>query len=250
MKIFSLILTLIIISNIYSQSNEGHIEVSYDFEMNFNEKKKFKSTLYLSDSKSIFFWGNNLKGPSLDEGDTGNDFTISVYEGDSIGSYNSTSIESNTIVSRTLWLNKEVLKVKEDIPKLKWEILESQKLIGEFNCQKARTTFRGRTYFAWFTSEIPTNFGPWKFHGLPGLILKITDVEGEVNLYAKNIINLPNKGLPEIVPEEYTEISINEYAKLQKNLDKELRKKLMAKLPRGAEVEISSFDSLERFDDK
>ena len=30
---------------------------------------------------------------------------------------------------------------------------------------------------AWFTSEIPISEGPWKFHGLPGLIVKLHDTK-------------------------------------------------------------------------
>ena len=34
---------------------------------------------------------------------------------------------------------------------------------------------------AWFTSEIPIQRGPWKFGGLPGLIVKISDAKKEYN---------------------------------------------------------------------
>ena len=36
--------------------------------------------------------------------------------------------------------------------------------------------FRGRTYKAWYTMEIEIEEGPWKFHGLPGLIVEIADI--------------------------------------------------------------------------
>lgn len=35
--------------------------------------------------------------------------------------------------------------------------------------------FAGREWTAWFTSEISIPDGPYKFYGLPGLILKISD---------------------------------------------------------------------------
>ena len=56
-----------------------------------------------------------------------------------------------------------------------WQITNEKQKILSYDCQKATTTFRGRQYVAWFTTEIPIPNGPWKFGGLPGLILKIYD---------------------------------------------------------------------------
>lgn len=50
--------------------------------------------------------------------------------------------------------------------------------IGSYNCQKATTQFGGRQWIALFTSDIPFQDGPYKFYGLPGLIIKIEDDAG------------------------------------------------------------------------
>nr|WP_081964210.1 GLPGLI family protein [Porphyromonas macacae] len=42
---------------------------------------------------------------------------------------------------------------------------------------KGYSFFRGRTYEAWFTPQIPLKEGPYKFDGLPGLILQIMDTQ-------------------------------------------------------------------------
>lgn len=47
--------------------------------------------------------------------------------------------------------------------------------ILDYKCHKALTSFRGRDYVAWFTLDIPISNGPWKFGGLPGLILQVSD---------------------------------------------------------------------------
>ena len=64
---------------------------------------------------------------------------------------------------------------EEDLGLFKWEILEDTTTIEGFLCQKAMCTYGGRTWVAWFTDELPFSDGPYKFHGLPGLILKVAD---------------------------------------------------------------------------
>ncbi|WP_312991873.1 GLPGLI family protein [Chryseobacterium flavum] len=68
-------------------------------------------------------------------------------------------------------------KIKED-KKPDWNILPDKQKIGEYNAQKATTSFGGREWTAWFTTEIPFQDGPYKFYGLPGLIVKIEDATG------------------------------------------------------------------------
>jgi len=60
-----------------------------------------------------------------------------------------------------------------DNRKLAWNILPEKEKIGEFNTQKASVNFVGRTWTAWFTTDIPIQDGPYKFHGLPGMIVKL-----------------------------------------------------------------------------
>ncbi|MBB6371247.1 GLPGLI family protein [Chryseobacterium shigense] len=62
----------------------------------------------------------------------------------------------------------------EDI-KFNWNILNDKQKIGEYNAQKATTEFGGRKWTAWFSTDLPFQDGPYKFFGLPGLIVKIED---------------------------------------------------------------------------
>jgi GLPGLI family protein len=44
-----------------------------------------------------------------------------------------------------------------------------------YKSQKATCNFGGRSWVAWFAPELPYSDGPYKFNGLPGLIVKISD---------------------------------------------------------------------------
>ena len=59
--------------------------------------------------------------------------------------------------------------------KFDWKILPDKKKILTYNCQNASVDFGGRKWTAWFTTDIPVQDGPYKFYGLPGLIVKIED---------------------------------------------------------------------------
>ncbi|UKB81589.1 GLPGLI family protein [Chryseobacterium sp. MEBOG07] len=68
-------------------------------------------------------------------------------------------------------------KMAED-QKPEWKILPEKQKIGEYNTQKATTNYGGRSWIAWFSTDIPFQDGPYKFYGLPGLIVKIEDKTG------------------------------------------------------------------------
>lgn len=63
---------------------------------------------------------------------------------------------------------------EEDL-KFNWNILSDKQKIGEYNTQKATTEYGGRKWTAWFSTDIPFQDGPYRFYGLPGLIVKIQD---------------------------------------------------------------------------
>lgn len=62
---------------------------------------------------------------------------------------------------------------------LAWQLNSDTLKIKNYICNKATTTYEGRDYIAWYTTEIPISDGPYKFWGLPGLITKIYDTENQ-----------------------------------------------------------------------
>ena len=70
---------------------------------------------------------------------------------------------------------RDTFEYKEPLNQFNWQILDSTTVITGYQCQKATTDFAGRNYEAWFSTEIPISDGPYKFNGLPGLIVSMND---------------------------------------------------------------------------
>ncbi|MGV8945753.1 MAG: GLPGLI family protein [Lutibacter sp.] len=102
-----------------------------------------------------------------------------------------------------------MFEIEEVTPKLKWAIHKERKKILELNCIKATTSFAGRDYIAWFTNEIPISDGPYKFTGLPGLIMEISDTKNHYKHTAIGI-SYQNKNIT-FSNEEFTKISKSDF---------------------------------------
>lgn len=61
---------------------------------------------------------------------------------------------------------------------LRWTMLAERDSICGHLCQKATAEYAGRKWTAWFAESLPTRFGPWRLHGLPGLILRAVSEDG------------------------------------------------------------------------
>jgi len=90
---------------------------------------------------------------------------------------------------------------EEDIPDIQWTLSPDTLTILGYKCKKANCTLFGREYEAIYTTEIPLNIGPWKFRGLPGLILSVADTKKEI--YFKCLsIEFPEYIIPITVEEK------------------------------------------------
>lgn len=84
-------------------------------------------------------------------------------------------------------ISTETFTFDEENPNFGWNVLPDTMIILKQVCQKATCQFRGRKYEAWFAQGINVSEGPWKFNGLPGLILKITDLKQDYSFEAISI---------------------------------------------------------------
>lgn len=83
-----------------------------------------------------------------------------------------------------------IFEYKEKMNLFDWKITSEMKEILGYLCVKATCDFRGRKWNVWFTMDIPLQEGPWKFSGLPGLILKAEDEKGD---YVFDCIKINNE---------------------------------------------------------
>ena len=91
-----------------------------------------------------------------------------------------------------------VLQYQAKLPELKWQLQDSTKTILGYTVYKAGLNYKGRHYTAWYAPAIAVSDGPYKFGGLPGLILEIYDDKDDYHFTATGIefpekMNFPEK---------------------------------------------------------
>ncbi len=108
--------------------------------------------------------------------------------------------ESNLMVNHRM-PDKIIYQYEERIPDWRWKLCEETCEILGYFCRKAQCAFRGRQWTAWYTEQISISDGPWKFCGLPGLILKVEDEKGHYSFTCESIQN--DMGKPIVAYDKY-----------------------------------------------
>ena len=116
-------------------------------------------------------------------------------------------------ITLTNYINKKYFKVFETLP-FQWQIItNNDTTILGYNCKKATTSYGGRNYIAWFSTNIPINDGPYKFCGLPGLIVKINDTKNQHSFELTSLQRIKHNSPIVYFEEKYIEITPIEYVK-------------------------------------
>jgi len=105
----------------------------------------------------------------------------------------------------------ETFGIKSPMQAIEWQLIDSTKQIGNLVCKKAIGEFRGRKYTCWYSPEIAIQGGPWKLHGLPGLIISAVDEKNQVSFLLTSVTQSNDKDvlLPDltfVTEKKYEEI--------------------------------------------
>jgi GLPGLI family protein len=131
-----------------------------------------------------------------------------------------TNFGEQKIITGNFFSNSLYAK-EEPLTKIDWTILSQTKKILDQDCQMATAEFKGRHYTAWFAPAIPLNAGPWKLHGLPGIILAANDGNNEVSFTCTKI-SLPEKNAPALkIPKNVKLINAEKYEKAKRAFEKD-----------------------------
>jgi GLPGLI family protein len=170
-----LLFLLFFTSFLYSQSKEDKVySITYlntfKDRISYNYPAKEYSRLLVNGNTSIYQIYNVMKLDTLRK-------LGKVTESDK-NKYFSYFKHSIFIKEKKLTYNDAIYKDQyfyEEVIDYQWKIGNDVKTISGYECKNATLSYGGREWQAWFSLELPIDAGPYKFKGLPGLIIKITD---------------------------------------------------------------------------
>ncbi|WP_426476702.1 GLPGLI family protein [Chryseobacterium sp. CBSDS_008] len=185
MKKLGVIALALFIQNVSAQTNRFVYEVTMkpDAE-NKTDIKTENAYLDISPEKSIFYSENRIKRDSIMQKafqGGGGRASINRDQMEGLRTNINYSVEKDKTNQKTYFkdrIGRDIYSYEEDRP-LNWKIESETRKIGEYKVQKAEADFGGRKWTAWFTTDLPYQDGPYKFGGLPGLIVKVEDDKGD-----------------------------------------------------------------------
>ncbi len=186
-------------SQVKKDSSEIEVKYNYIFVQDTLNRSSsiYEPMVLLTNGKKSIYYSENYKkavdgfGKKLEDAmKTGNVLDPSSLPKSKV-KHNVYKDELNTYISNYLGKNYYTY---ESPDKLNWKIdNKSISTIGGYKCTKATVEAGGKKFVAWFTYDIPISDGPYKFRGLPGLILKVNEINDYINF---ELISINKKSLP------------------------------------------------------
>lgn len=242
----------LLLSNIlFAQENK--IIVNYKFEyltdsIDVYSKRNDVMTLEILGNNSVFYSKLKKEGDSLLQDDINKGVPEMIIVGNR-SKYHSNKlgyvIHKKKEINQIVFLDKILENVyiyEEGIPNIQWEISnEIQEFMG-YNVRKATGKFSGRDYVAWYAEEIPISDGPYKFSGLPGLILKIMDTKNNFNFEAQEILKSKQKVFSHKTHTKVIPVAKSKYNELKERSIKDF----LSFVQSASEVKIKAVNPVKR----
>lgn len=220
---------------LFSQKKENLIEVEFVY---FSKAKLDKTNSHIQEQifllqvlkdKAFFFSENMAKNDSLLRNDVYKAFATTPKGGAVIvapssrlrNKYDYTIVQTSQENEYFERINGVSYIYKEDIIR-DWKLVNETQTINTFSCKKATLNYKGREWIAWYDDNIPFHYGPYKFTGLPGLIIKIESMDGDfsfelVKSIPKNKLNGKELSLVDNRYKNATPATFTEIRKIKKN---------------------------------
>lgn len=213
-------------------------------------KKQFEKTHILTFNKeeSIFKEDEQLEAPQRQ-----GMVMVMVETGGSDVMYKNTKEKRYTNQNESF---SKLFLIQDQLEEINWELGSETKNIGDYTCYKA--TFKREvevreggisingdkdlsedeepemkeiTVTAWYAPEISVSAGPSEYHGLPGLILEVTD--GTTTMLCSKVVLNPDKAVAIKEPTKGKKITQEKYDVMMEKKMEEMNERMRNNRERG-----------------
>lgn len=204
-------LTMMLFMSLLSVAQQrAQIKVGYDYEVNVSGQVRRADYILLSGQQGSLFYNPTALWMDVISKD---DAACQAYGAMASKLYESGRGDEVPNRSNSMYVVKDFAKQQttvyddfsdqfavydEPFAEMQWEVVaDSTMTILGYECVMARTSYHGRDWRAWFAPDIPVHDGPWKFAGLPGLILKADESQG-MHSFTANGIESTDSEIPDM----------------------------------------------------
>jgi len=213
-------------------------------------KKQFEKTHILTFNKeeSIYKEDEQLEAPQPQ-----GMVMVMVETGGSDVMYKNTKEKRYTNQNESF---SKLFLIRDKLEDIKWELGSETKNIGDYTCYKAtfkrevevrqsgisvngdkdldeeiKPEMKEITVTAWYTPQIPVNTGPAQYHGLPGLILEVSD--GTTTMMCSKVVLNPEKTVEIKEPTKGQKVTQKKYDDMMEKKMKEMNERMRNNRERG-----------------
>jgi GLPGLI family protein len=137
------------------------------------------------------------------------------------------TIYKNYPVGKITYTEKVIptyFKYEEPLNLFQWQLSDLRDTIDGYTVYNAFAEYGGRHWNAWYAPDIPINDGPYKFRGLPGLILKIYDDKQHYSFDLVSIERLKEPLPIEFMKQDWVQTTRGDFLKAKENFKQDIIK--------------------------